>query len=388
MEIFNELKGMKDAAKLNSHMPQNSTTTSKGTMRIPSLPVPPYPKAIDAYNPYFMQNPPIFKPIQKSPYTPRIVPGPISSAFNPPQAALQYAPTLNLQPIIDHQFGAITIQTNSNEIAPLAIPISKPLKLMNQHIIVTTKRPVDIKREEQERESIKHINEKFRITNKDGHYREKFEHHSDLPKQIRFAEKHESSDRYSYRGGRYEEREKPLYNHEYQEKDNNMENTHPVKSRFPGLHHQGRLSDLEHVSRPRHLSNSEDLSHPRGYTRPSYNEPGSLQKVMRHHPGSYSHSDYDGQPRFEAKKFHEKLERIEKWPRPSTWKELEAPPASSNDEISARQQMPLVKVKQRTRYDDSHFKKFLKSQKKVTDMLEKLLANNVKDSDPRSVETP
>lgn len=369
---------MKDTTKLISHMPQNDSTVSNRTTILPQRPKQPQDGA--SFNPYLMQSSPNFEPMQASSYASKD-PATISSGVNPHHKAFQYLPPLNASPIKDYHKGPITIQTNSDEIAPLPIQISKPSKIINQHIVLTTKQKVDKIKQERKRESMKHVEDKFRIPNEDISHRENLDVQSDLPKNLQFAEKHEVRDRYSYRGG-YLDREKPLY-HEYHEKVHNIE--HPVRSRFQKLHYPGRLAH-SHSGRPRDLSTSDDLSPPRGYNRPGYNAAGHKSGI-RNHPRSYSHSVRDRQPRYEATKFHEKLERIENWPR-STWKDFHSPSDSSNDEISARQQMPLVKTKKRTRYDDTHFKNFLKSQQKVTDMLEKILANNLKNNGPQSIETP
>nr|XP_026494360.1 uncharacterized protein LOC113399433 [Vanessa tameamea] len=55
-----------------------------------------------------------------------------------------------------------------------------------------------------------------------------------------------------------------------------------------------------------------------------------------------------------------------------------------NRKIASRQQMSLNHMKKLSSYDDTHFNNFLKSQKKVTDMLERILASR---SRVRSVET-
>ncbi|CAG4957301.1 unnamed protein product [Colias eurytheme] len=57
-----------------------------------------------------------------------------------------------------------------------------------------------------------------------------------------------------------------------------------------------------------------------------------------------------------------------------------------NQKIASRQQMSIANMK-RGSYDDTHFRNFLKTQQKVTDMLEKILASRTKPELPRSVET-
>ncbi|CAF4867909.1 unnamed protein product [Pieris macdunnoughi] len=91
-----------------------------------------------------------------------------------------------------------------------------------------------------------------------------------------------------------------------------------------------------------------------------------------------------------APRFHEKLERIDRFDLgemnedccryPITQQMVEC----CNEKIRSRQQTSLIK--KRGSYDDTHFRNFLKTQQKVTDMLEQILASKTRDM-PVSVET-
>ncbi|XP_045531371.1 uncharacterized protein LOC123718689 isoform X2 [Pieris brassicae] len=91
-----------------------------------------------------------------------------------------------------------------------------------------------------------------------------------------------------------------------------------------------------------------------------------------------------------APRFHEKLERIDQFDLremnedccryPITQQMVEC----CNEKIRSRQQTSLIK--KRGSYDDTHFRNFLKTQQKVTDMLEQILASKARDM-PVSVET-
>lgn len=451
MEMFNEFKAMKEAVKSTTEVPLK-TTLKYNTSTRQKMPVQTFSPAKAAFNPYIMKAPSINdKQFQMSPYSPKMVPVPISSGPNPPKGpAPQYVPQRNFQHRNEYKSAAITIQTNADEIEPLAIQISEPMKLMNQHIIVTTKSPSEILKEQHERESKKRIDEKYLGPTDVRKRKEKHQLHLDLEKIVRIpniANNHEYSDTYSYKNTFNKNIEKPRYNHEFNENvpDNHIENlshsessryawssTRPGTSNYPGSSSYTGSSSYPGTSsqpvnsrhpwsssHPRISSNPQSLNHQRGmshtwnrshidnlnHPRVSSHSGGSIypggmshsgsinshlsRQEGKHHAGSYGYNDPEGPyPRHETK-FHEQLERIENWPR-NGWKRHRAVSIEKNccEEIPARQQMPLTKVKQRTRFDDTHFTNFLKSQQKVTDMLEKILATNIKSNGPQSVETP
>uniref|UniRef100_A0A2A4JNL9 Uncharacterized protein n=1 Tax=Heliothis virescens TaxID=7102 RepID=A0A2A4JNL9_HELVI len=381
MEIFKELKSLKPVELFAHQMPLNTTvivpTTVQATTRLPDIQQT-YQQ--DAFNPYIMKGPAI-KTVDVNPYLKGIMPVQRQAAYNSKFPVIQ---------INDNRPSAITIQTNDDEIAPLAIQISQPQKVINQHIVVTTKRSVDKIKEELVRESKKRIDDSILLPIEDSNHREKHKIQSDYSKKVRFGEsqkRQDFHDQYSYKSRFIKDREKSWHSREYNEKFHHFDN-HAMGSRFrqESIHYPGGISNLENLDRQKGLSNSESLSYNGGINRPSFTHHNEKPRIKQ--SGTFSQSDYDHEPRYESKKFHEKLERIENRPRHS-WKEVKTMPTdTSYDEVSARQQEPMVKVKQRTRFDDSHFTNFLKSQQKVTDMLEKILANNMKNSSPNSVEVP
>ncbi|XP_075982806.1 uncharacterized protein LOC142981037 [Anticarsia gemmatalis] len=121
-----------------------------------------------------------------------------------------------------------------------------------------------------------------------------------------------------------------------------------------------------------------------------YTAPDAVRRPVVKHENRYSEvfprlDNTRQRPMYRGPKFHEKLERLD-WSG-SNYKPLgKMTTENCCDIIAARQQKPLAKMKKRSKYDDSHFRNFLKSQQKVTDMLERILASKNK-SGPRSVET-
>ncbi|XP_022817515.1 uncharacterized protein LOC111350265 [Spodoptera litura] len=355
MEIFKELKGIKEPTTTATTQAPRPTTVSIATAILRKVTHPvtknyPIQKYPQIFNPYMVKSPPnlneqIVNNAQSLPY--------IAHLYNRP----------------------ITIQTNDDQIAPLAIQISKPLKAMNQHVVITTQDPNDKIKQELQRESKKRIEDNFRMP------------HSDLTK-VQFADNiNRHDDRIAYKSRFIKDRDKPWYYHEYSD-DVRHDDTHPVDSRF-----KGSLSHLQDLNRASSMSYSENLPYTGRIHQHEYNQPFSQQSdkgnldVMKHNSRGHGYSNYE---RHEPTKFHENLERVEDWPR-NNWKEIKSVSVeNSYEEIPARHQVPIIKEKERTRYDDTHFTNFLKSQQKVTDMLEKMLANNMKNSAEQlpSVEEP
>nr|XP_021190597.2 uncharacterized protein LOC110376449 isoform X1 [Helicoverpa armigera] len=369
MDIFKELKAMKPADMFTSQAPPNTPVSVATTVRTTTkLPVILQKNQRDAFNPYTMKGHNI-QTINVNPYLNGAMP------VQNPGAPYQFP----VKQIND----ALTIQTNDDEIAPLAIQMPQPLKAINQHIVVTTK--PNPRKEQLERESKKRIDEGLGL--EDRNQRDKVL--TDFLKKERFGVmplKRQDFRDFSYKSRIIKDKEKQWHNREYNEKLRHFEN-HAMSPRHrDAIHYQGGISNLENLDRQRGLSNSASLSYTGSINRPGLTH---YHKMPRIKPGTFSHSDYDREPRYDTRdtKFHKKLEKIENWPRHS-WKEFNTLPTdTSNDEISKRQQMPMVKpripmVKPRNRYDDTHFRNFLQSQQKVTDMLEKILANKMKSRDP------
>lgn len=91
----------------------------------------------------------------------------------------------------------------------------------------------------------------------------------------------------------------------------------------------------------------------------------------------HSYSDRLHKPRtnYENVRFHEKLEK-DNWHRSSEGKC--GSKESCNDRVVPRQQRPLINIA--STYDDTHFQNFLKTQQKVNDMLERILATKTKQN--------
>ncbi|XP_047512204.1 uncharacterized protein LOC125054387 [Pieris napi] len=242
-------------------------------------------------------------------------------------------PTYNLTPLI-HKFNTepqnakqnllrpITFQTNSLEIPPLGIPIMHGLNPINQNIIVTTSAP--------------------------------------------FKSHYESDNGPSYSDSALmkvypkEVLQSPL-SAKFSKRSDDCPLNHPCDHKN------------EDVIRFR-LSNDGKTKYDTDYY-----EKINLGRIK-------SNEGYS--PR--APRFHEKLERIDRFDLgemnedccryPITQQMVEC----CNEKIRSRQQTSLIK--KRGSYDDTHFRNFLKTQQKVTDMLEQILASKTRDM-PISVET-
>ncbi|CAH0690298.1 unnamed protein product [Spodoptera exigua] len=335
IEIFKELKNLKEPTTAPTTKAMQDTTVSAVSasptpilQKVPTLTATqkyPQQKYAPIYNPYSINSSPIHEQMIN----------------NAPYAALPYITHLYNRPI--------TLQTNDDQIAPLAIQISKPLKVMNQHVVITTQDPYIKMKQELERQSKKRVEDNFRIPHSDNNNR--------------------YGDRITYRNRFTKDRDKPRYYREHKEKVH-----HPVDSGFSG--------SLSHYS--------ENVPYTGRLNRHEYSQALSQQSDVGsmdiRNPRARGYSKYD---KYEPQKFHYNSERFENWPR-NNWKEMKSLSAENScEQIPARHQVPIVKVKERTRYDDTHFNNFLKSQQKVTDILEKMLANNIKNSaGPQSVETP
>ncbi|CAD0204014.1 unnamed protein product [Chrysodeixis includens] len=372
MEMFNEFKTStaRPLMKTTGHIPIN---------RI-NLPPRTFPPVLAAFNPYVVDTPPIYKPnpvrpIQVSPYGPGMVPVIISSGANlPKDKVTQYVPHIKFPNNDASASGAITIQTNSDEIAPLAIRISHPVKLINQHIILTTRNPFEKQKKQLERESKNRFEQKY-----DPRFRQdKIHLDSEYLKKIRYTDRHE----YLYKD-RLKNVEKPKYTHEFSEKIRGLSQVdvgrHRENSGMQNKQSNGGARKQE-FTYTGGLSNLGGMSYP-GISHGGYNSPQTAPNDKR----TFTDNS-DLEPQYLATKFHEKLERIETWPRNAWFRTVTTENCCTD--IAARQQVPLAKMKQRSRFDDTHFNNFLKSQQKVTDMLEKILASNTKPTGPHSVELP
>lgn len=99
-----------------------------------------------------------------------------------------------------------------------------------------------------------------------------------------------------------------------------------------------------------------------------------VDDTMTHYGDKISFGTYKNKDR---ERFHEKLEQVEDW-------QEEAYNRKDRINLTSRQQQPLNAMKKTSTFDDTHFRNFLKTQKKVNDMLERILATK---AHPPSVET-
>lgn len=373
MEMFNEFK-------MSTARPHRKATEYIPGSRM-KLPPRTFPPLLAGFNPYVVDTPPIYKsgavkPIVVSPYGSGMVPVIISSGANLPKDKMsQYVPELKFPKNDVSGSGAITLQTNSDEIAPLAIRISQPVKLINQHIILTTRNPFEKQKKQQELESRTRFGQKY-----DPRYRQdKIHLDSEYLKKIRYTDRHE----YLYNDRLKKNIEKPKYTHEISEKIRGLSHVDVAR----GIHRDNNSNQNkagQGGSPSREFTYTGGLSNLGGMSYPGISNGNRPQTGLNDKRPYTDQSDLE--PQYLATKFHEKLERIETWPR-NTWFRTVTTENCCAD-VAARQQVPLAKLKQRTRFDDTHFNNFLKSQQKVTDMLEKILASNTRPTGPHSVELP
>ncbi|CAG9565626.1 unnamed protein product [Danaus chrysippus] len=216
----------------------------------------------------------------------------------------------------------ITFQTNNLEIPPLGIPIEKPMNPINQNIVVTTEIPYRIGVISN---ALKPRNNPFEETKNIEQYLSKPIH---IPK---------SRDSYKVPINADEVRfmlnDGPKHHSNYYEKRNpkyhpRSDNTYIKTQEIPRFHERLENADILDVPAKKRYTDRVDCC----------NEKYSYSKQM-----------------------------VE----------------CCNRKIASRQQLSLNSMK-KGRYDDTHFKNFLKTQQKVTDMLERILTTRDK---VRSVET-
>lgn len=213
----------------------------------------------------------------------------------------------------------ITVQTNNMEIPPLGIPVDNPENPINQNIIVSTTNPHRIGKKNNGFNKIKLPN--LRV--------EDLIHKSPEDRfQASFPYTNQNSNKFSL-------------NKEH----SNYDTIYNERITLPGYKESAHKDDeLKHSDAPRFHEQLE-----RGV---DYDVP---QKEYK------NRVDCCDERYAYSKQMVECCQR----------------------KIASRQQMSLHDVKKQRSYDDSHFKNFLKSQQKVTDMLERILASR---SRARSVE--
>lgn len=213
----------------------------------------------------------------------------------------------------------ITVQTNNMEIPPLGIPVDNPENPINQNIIVSTTNPHRIGKKNNGFHKIKLPN--LRV--------EDLIHKSPENRfQAPFPYMNQNSNKFSF-------------NKEH----SNYDTIYNERITLPGYKESAHKDDeLKHSDAPRF---HEQLEQGVDYDVP--------QKEYK------NRVDCCDERYAYSKQMVECCQR----------------------KIASRQQMSLHDVKKQRSYDDSHFKNFLKSQQKVTDMLERILASR---SRARSVE--
>ncbi|XP_052744076.1 putative leucine-rich repeat-containing protein DDB_G0290503 [Bicyclus anynana] len=224
----------------------------------------------------------------------------------------------------------LTVQTNNIEILPIGIPIDKPQNLIRQNIVIGTQAPyriLPIKNDNQVR----------------GH-----------PHNIKATKSFEA----------------------YKSKK------HPYLSKEPHRPSNFHDNDKDDVIKFT-LSNNGHSKYSSGY----------YEKI---NIGKFS-KPFSDEIISDTPRYHEKLEKMEPYldyPEENKYAEIndccnekytfsKEMADCCNGKIVSRQQMSLNNIKKKS-YDDTHFKKFIQSQQKVTDMLEKILGDK---ENIQSVET-
>lgn len=241
----------------------------------------------------------------------------------------------------------ITVQTNNIEIPPLGIPLSEPQNIISQNIIVTTftKAPYRIV---------------SRTNNNDSNGSQ-------------------FKNRNLHVGNQYLKSNKHLI--EYKSKQANPRIT---KEPHTSRSHNFRASNTDNVIRLT-LNNNEQSDYNADYYEKinigKYYPNLNSNEEIKHHKIPRFHEQLENAERYidypEQEKFVDYAERYPDKTDPNEF-------VDNNDrKIASRQQMSINNMKKKS-YDDTHFKKFLQSQQKVTDMLERILGEK---ENVHSVET-
>lgn len=227
----------------------------------------------------------------------------------------------------------ITIQTNSVEIQPLAVPVSKPESLINQNIVVNS------------RQNVRHRSQYVRQS---------------IPRKNRFSDIRIMHRNRTHKYNKYS----PVEQHEGANVPRNpirighVDQTHDDVIRFRMKNHGNSRFDTDYYEK---------------INFGNYNN------------GNNGHSvDFGNR---NIPRFHERLERVDDRIAALSDKDTVVKRERHDDDVPERQQLSLIDMKKGTSYDDTHFKNFLKTQQKVTDILERILATRPKTNTPRSVET-
>lgn len=347
--LYPQLRSMKtNSSKPRSNPTQRNLSNGKATQRIYNLPVkiiiPPIVSPDNSYGIRNMQQdmtPTLYKPhltvVTPIPMLPMdLDKSDVITQFNVFNRNSQHAP-------------AITIQTNSNEIPPLRIHVPKVLNPINQNIILTTKNPLAIFK---------------RMRN--GHIN---------PKNIYFKEGNNNNERAVYFSS-LKHLEPPEHNEDTKNKESYIDE---FKIKYYG--------DIdESLNRNSHGVYEDLTSHIQTRNKASQ----KLEQKNNHYEDEVFKPTYKTNNKEREhfqneniKRFHEILERTD------DWKSDSAEYMNERDfsRTPERQQRPMKDVEY-PKYNDKHFQNFLKTQNKVNDMLERILATKTISDRPLSVELP
>ncbi|CAG9789436.1 unnamed protein product [Diatraea saccharalis] len=329
-----------------------------------------------------------------------------------------------MQPQINTMKHSAIIQTNSGEIPPLSIPVSNPLKLIHQNIVVTTARHPVQTVQSKEPWIINSYKSNDRHSNH-SQYRYIPSHHlihnsiEQQPNHLKHSPliSHGELNRSQYNHNSFHrdnDRLQYLSDQSHHYTDHTRYNSNPSHPDSTRLRYDSDHLKLNPITSKYDLRFSNYNTGAPMFKRPTSNERYNIRNEMARHIDQKSDdklaiinrsSDYRSniQPTLEdfyesnirdlnksqyknissdiyrhpvIKGFHERLERVDNWQGEDTSKCCE------DLALASRQQLALNTMK--TNYDDTHFKDFLKTQQRVNDMLEKILSS--KTSEPRSVE--
>lgn len=249
------------------------------------------------------------------------------------------------------------IQTNSNEIAPLAIPVAKSMRYMHPIKVVTTRYPHQIE-QRYKNSPWKHIPNMHPFASNFDDFYNKYNY----PNFTSSILSQSDNDRHSNKN-RYDLRPHEQARHIYQElaqhpnyRENYL-NKYEMKTNediIPNVKNRFReMYDRESLSESNHGYNKDRVRH-------------------QHH---------------DRMSYHERLEKTEDSQEVSEERrEQKRDTVRKHRNIASRHQIPLNRniANRRPRNGDENYKKFLKTQKKVNDMLERILSTRAL---PSSVET-
>lgn len=410
MELFEEFKSIKDKTEVTSAKKKPQEDVIHQTINSSFNVNHSVPKVV--INPYRDKKPPKDMP---SLYGPFVEKSPRMIQNDRIRFSTQNIPIKQAKPI--------TLQTNSDEIKPLGIRLSKPSKLIHQNIIIVTTHPPITQRYNRD-ERIDRYEHEDEVNRKDRYMQ------YPIPRQAAYLvaakpqivlkdKTQETFNRYRVRDGRVSqfkhqlkddinpmdripylnERERDYkttlkkdaqFGQKFNKYDRNSELKDLFDRNLPYKHE--RIPDFEAKSSYQRPDSSRYYSTNRDNTRLPYKSAnvnhihlklnGNNKGVSEEHKHgdiiSYGLLSHNRNPQ----RFHEKLESVDDWRGDL---KIDNEDIKVNPDVAKRLQLPLMRE---PRFDDTHFKNFLKTQQKVNDMLEKILSSKRNPPiGPESVET-